>query len=357
MRPKLKLTFLGEGFRRGAVPTSIVATKLQSLQQAMYHAVASIVHHSGARRGQWSNPLRSFAELSFASAHHSDLMIEAELCAEPSQREQFEVGLKAVDLLFDVAGAIDRDALSSLKNPRDELDFLLRSLEGLMPNVGDQYCVRFANCRPSAHAEILFSSKSRQKLKAITASTVTAPTFESEEVSLVGELITIRVNAGEDKVTIRSQRRDIDCYYSDALRDQIANLIAGSIVEVIGLATLNDRGEVARVHEVLSISSASVEPIRVARFESEGRVFRLREPISVDVEYSDGMWLYHHQELNLWGYAARREDALEELNRYFAYEYREIAEEDEAKLDSVARSLRQRLLNAVIQNDGEPRDA
>lgn len=356
-RPTLKLTFLGEGFRDGAVPLSVVAAKLQSLQQAMFHAAASVVGHSGSRRGQWSNRYRPYAELNFASAHHSNLVIEAELGVDPSERENFDIGLQAVDLLFDVAAAVDRGSPSKLALRRDELDLLCRSMEGMMPNVGDQYVVRLENCRANAHPPVEFSSESRQKIRAIAKPTAKAPAFEPEEVTLVGELITIRVNAGENKVTIRANRREIDCFYSDALRDQVANLIAGSIVEVSGLATLDERGEVSRIHEVIDVSLASVEPIRVARFESQGRVFRLREAVTVDVEYTDGMWLYHHESLNLWGYAARREDALNELHENFAYQFREIAEESEENLDQVAKDLRRRLLDAVASNSGGSQDA
>ena len=79
--PRLKLTFTGEGFRNGEVPLSVVATKLQALQQAMFHAAAAAAGHAGERRGLWFNLYRSSAELTFSSSHHSELTIESELSA------------------------------------------------------------------------------------------------------------------------------------------------------------------------------------------------------------------------------------------------------------------------------------
>ena len=352
-QPKLKLTFLGEGFPKGAVPLTVLAAKLQALQQAMFHAAAAVTGHQGERRGAWSNKYRSSAELTFAGAHHSDLCIEAELGANPLLLDDLDVGFKAVDLLFDVAVALDQDRLGKLELPRYELDYLVRSLEGLMPNVGDQYQVKLENCRPDKHPAVTFSNITRLKTKSHLLAA--EQDFGAEEVTIVGELIKIHLGAGEDKITLRSRQRDIDCFYGDALRDQVANLIAGSIVEVSGFATLGEGQQIAKVHQLVTVESVSLEPLRIARFEYAGRRFALATPVAVNIEYtSDGLWVYHHPDLNLWGYAARREDALSELHQNFAYLYEQIAEESPENLDAVAIELRERLRRLVVQEPREP---
>jgi hypothetical protein len=352
-QPRLKLTFVGEGFPKGAVPLTVLATKLQALQQAMFHAAAAVSGHQGERRGPWANKYRSSAELTFANAHHSDLVIEAELAANPVLHEDFDVGLNAVDLLFDVAVALDQDRLRELKLPRYEQDYLIRSLEGLMPNVGDQYQIKLENCRPDKHPAVTFSNNTRIKTRDYLLAA--EQDFGAEEATIVGELIKIHLGAGEDKITVRSRQRDIDCYYGDALRDQVANLIAGSIVEVSGFATLSESQQVVKVHQLVTVESVSLEPLRIARFEYGGQRFVLAAPVSVNIEYtSDGLWVYHHPDLNLWGYAPRREDALNELHQNFAYQYEQIAEESPENLDPVAAELRDRLRRLVIQETGEP---
>ena len=351
-RPKLKLTFIGEGFPKGAVPLTVLATKLQALQQAVFHAAAAVTGHQGERRGPWSNKYRSSAELTFADAHHSDLVIEAELAANPVLHDDFNVGLNAVDKLFEVAVALDRGGIGEVKLPRYERDYLIRALEGLMPNVGDQYHVKLENCRPDQHPAVTFSNATRLKTKLYLLAA--EQDFGAEEATIVGQLIKIHLDAGEDKITVRSRQRDIDCYYSDALRDQVANLIAGSIVEVSGFATLGEAQQVIKVHQMVTVDSISLEPLRIARFEHAGRRFALATPIAVNIEYtSDGLWVYHHPELNLWGYATRREDALNELHQNFAYQYEQIAEELPQNLDPVAGQLRERLRTLVVQEPGE----
>jgi hypothetical protein len=354
MNPRLKLTFTGEGFRQGAVPLSVVASKLQALQQAMFHAAAAASGHSGERRGLWYNRYRSAAELTFAASHQSELVVEAELAAGPVLSEEFSTGLRAVDLLFDIAVAVEQGTLEAVRLPRYDRDYLVRAVEGLMPNSGDQYAVRIENCRSNKHPPVTFTPETRQRLKSYSAGV--DQTFDSEEATIVGELIKIHVDSGEDKITVRSQQRDIDCFYSDSLRDQIANLIAGSIVEVTGFATLGDREQVVRIHQVVSVEHVSTEPLRIARFEHAGRVYDLSTPIAVNVEYTDGLWVYHHPKLNLWGYASRREDALKELHGNFAYLYKEIAEEAPENLDALAQQLRELLLTLVpLQSGGNAR--
>lgn len=343
--PRLHLSFSGESFADGAVPLTIVASKLMALQQAMFHAAAAAADYSGGRRGAWSNRFRPATELTFAASHHSDLVIEARLAVDPVLHPSLDAGEKAVDMLFAVADAIQNDTVGAVDLPPYHRDFLVRALEALMPNTGDQYVITLENCRPSRHPSIRFTTDMRQRLKGYFPGGDQAA--EVEEVTLVGELVKIHIDTGDDKITVRSRQRDIDCFYGDALRDQIANLIAGSSVEVTGLATLNDRGDVAIIRQITNVEPVSMEPLRIGRFEHEGRVFSLTTPILVNVEYTEDLWVYHHPKLNLWGYASRREDALRNLNEAFAYVYHDIAEEEEENLDAAARELRAHLRQLV----------
>ncbi|HRP61923.1 MAG TPA: hypothetical protein PK400_01370 [Phycisphaerales bacterium] len=349
---RLKLTFLGDGFAGGAVPLTVVAAKLQALQQAVFHAAAAAAGHQGERRGLWYNRYRQSAELTFAASHHSNLVIEAELAPDPVLHDSMNLGLKAIDLLFDVARAVETEAFQQIRLTPYDRDYLLRAVEGLMPNVGDQYSIKLENCRADKHPSVTFTGLSRLRVKSFSLERV-AP-FEAEEpVDIVGELIKIHVDTGDDKITVRSRQRDIDCFYSDALRDQVANQVAGSIVEVRGFPTLGEGGQISRLHQTLSVQSVSTEPLRISRFEDGGQTFLLGTPIAVNVEYtSDGIWVYHHPELNLWGYALRREDALKDLHATFAYMHEQIAEASSDTLDSVAQQLQERFRQLKVRKGG-----
>jgi predicted HicB family RNase H-like nuclease len=66
--------------------------------------------------------------------------------------------------------------------------------------------------------------------------------------------------------------------------------------------------------------------------------------VMLEVEYADSLWVYHNENLNLWGHGDHREDALRDLNQNFAFLWREYAEEADDVLDESARTLKQRLL-------------
>jgi hypothetical protein len=349
--PALKLTFTGDGLRQGAVPITVVAAKLQALQQAMFHAAATVSDHKAERRGLWFNRFRPVAELTFVSAHHSDLVIEAQLAANRVLHPDFDIGRQAVDLLFDVAEAVGSDRLEDVRLNRNDRDYIMRALEGLMPNAGDQYSVKLENCEPARHRPVVFTAETKTRIKSQIIHEIEQLQFE--EVTIVGELIKIYVDAGEDKITVRSQQRDIDCYYSVTLRDLVANLIAGSIVEATGFATLGEKDQVVKMHQLTNVEHVSMEPLRIGRFVHGDRTFRLSSPIAVNVEYVDGAWVYSQNELSLLGYGETREQALENLNADFSDVYLNIAQEDPANLDGIARQARDRLRSIVTASEGD----
>ncbi len=84
--------------------------------------------------------------------------------------------------------------------------------------------------------------------------------------------------------------------------------------------------------------------VRISRFEYDGTRYDLKKPISVQVEFIDGLWVYHNARLNLWGFGKAREEALRDLHENFAFLWREYAVEQDDALDETAQELKHRLL-------------
>ena len=344
--PKLTLTFLGEGFKNGDVPITVVAEKLSSLQNIMFHAAAAVNNYNGSRRGQWANRYRKFAELAFCAAHHSDLTIEASPL--PVEDSLFALGAKVVDLVFKVAGAVaanDQGKLDALNIGRDDRGFLVRAIEAMCPNTTDDYTVVLSNGKPG-HEPVRFNAETRRLARSLAVPAVQSPTF-AQEATIVGYLTKIHVDVAPAKIAVQVSNREIECFYTESMRDQIANLLAGSMVEVTGLASLDVEGRVKQLDSITDVETVSMDPLRITRFAHHGRRYKLREPLLVDVEYADGMWVYHHPDVNLWGYGERREDAVYELHANFDYIYREFAEEQDAILDEKALDIKRRLKQII----------
>lgn len=112
---------------------------------------------------------------------------------------------------------------------------------------------------------------------------------------------------------------------------------------------MDDRGEVRKLTDVTDVDTVSMEPLRISRFEHAGRRHLLATPVTLAVNYTDALWVYSNEALNLWGYGERREDALRDLHESFDYLYREIVEEDDSALDAVARKLKASLLALSVR--------
>ena len=87
--------------------------------------------------------------------------------------------------------------------------------------------------------------------------------------------------------------------------------------------------------------------LHIAHFEYEGKHYQLREPLIVDLDHLDGFWVFSNTEINLWGCAARREDALRALAANFDYLWREFAMEEDSTLDEKAQDIKRTLLQLV----------
>ncbi len=341
---RLRLAFKGGTFADGPVPVTVLAAKLQALQNLLFHAAAAVKRDTSARRGVWVNRYREVAELSFAASHHSDLVVDLAIATPDVLGPDFDVAQKAVDLLFDLGQAVQSnpEGINVLDIRKDDRGFLLRALESFMPNVLDDYRIELENCSPDAHPTLVFTGETRRSIREYLVREAT-PTL-SERMTIVGELIKIHVDVGPAKITVRQNSREIDCFYPDSVRDQISNLLAGSLVEVTGEATLDEQERVKHLDTVYDVSMVSMEPLRMMRFEHDNVVYPLKSPLLVTVEYRDGLWVYHSSSINLWGYGERREDALRDLHESFAYVWREFATEDDAVLDEKARQIKRALL-------------
>lgn len=94
-----------------------------------------------------------------------------------------------------------------------------------------------------------------------------------------------------------------------------------------------------------------MEPLKIAGFVTAGRAFSFKEPLVVQAEFDDGMWIYHNALINLWGFGERPEEALCDLHGNFAYLWDEIAQQRDESLDDGALEIKRNLLELVA---GQP---
>jgi hypothetical protein len=356
---KLELTFGGEGFADGRVPITLLADKLKALQSLLFHAAATVTHEKSSRRGQWANRYRNAVELRFKAAHHSELTIETELVESgtPSFNRDFDLGELAVGLAISFAAALERrdePGLERIVGDRQERDILLRSVESLCPDSAEAYTLTIANGDPS-HPKVTLTGETRNWARSLLMRQAVAEASSSREATIVGTLTKIHYDVAPWKIAVLvGPGNEVDCFYGESMRDQISNLCAGGMVEVIGTVTLDVEGRIKQLDKVTGVEPVSMEPVRISRFTHAGQSYRLREAVPFNVEFVDGVWEYSNDLLGVRGYAERRSDALHELHKAFDFAYQDIGQADEDSLIGPAVGMKrefQRLIEASTAGD------
>jgi hypothetical protein len=354
---KVTLTFGGEVFADGRVPLTLLADKLKALQSLLFHAAATVSKDKVARRGQWANRYRDAVELRFANAHHSELTIEAELpdATAPALKPEFDLGWQAINLAYDFARRLNESdgvGLKALVPDRQERALLLRTIESMSPDPAENYAITFAN-GPAQHPGVSLTGASRLRARLMLLQQAIDEAESAREATIVGTLTKIHYDVGPQKLAVRvGPGNEVDCFYDDTLREQVSNLCAGSIVEVVGVATLDVEGRVKQIDSVTGVEAVSMEPIRMSTFENSGRRYRLREAVPFSIEFTEGVWAYSNDTLGIRGYADRREDALRELHEAFDFAYRDIGLADEDTLIGKAIEMKREFQRLVQANGG-----
>ena len=347
---RVTLTFGGEAFAGGRVPLTLLADKLKALQSLLFHAAATVARDSVGRRGQWANRYRDAVELRFSDAHHSELTIEAELPASGLFPD--DLGVQAMDLAYGFAQDIDagrEDAAARRVPDRQDRLLLLRTLEQFAPRSSEGYVLTFAN-GATGHTGVRISAQTRARTQMLIYRELVDEGSDVEEAQVVGKLIKIHYDTQPQMLTVRvSAGHQVQCQYDVSLREQVASLCAGSIVEVIGLAGKSVGGLVKQIDYVKSVDPVSMEPIRMSSFEHAGRRYRLREALPFNIEFTEGVWAYSNDTLGIRGYAVTRDEALRELHEAFDFAYRDIALEADENLEAKALEFKRQLRDLVIQ--------
>jgi len=349
---KVKLTFGGDAFADGRVPLTLLAEKLKALQSLLFHAAATVTGDGVTRRGQWANRYREAVELRFTDSHHSELTIEAELPGVGLFPD--DLGVQSLDLAYDFAAFVDEgrgDAWKRVPDRQNRL-LLLRTLEQLAPRSPEGYTLTFAKGSADGSG-VRISGETRAKTQALIERQLGDESSDLEEVCVSGKLTKIHYETAPEMLSVRvSPNQDVKCFYDESLREQVASLCPGSMVEVIGFAGKQVRGYVTQIDSVKTVNPVSMEPVLIRSFPHGKYNYRLREAVSFNIEFADGVWAYSNDTLGIRGFAFKREDALRELYEAFTFAYHDIGQADESSLIGKAIDMRREFQRLVEMKEG-----
>lgn len=345
----LSLTLTEGALAGGEVPVAVLAQKLLALQNLLYHAAASVDGNDGSRLGHWANRYRKIAEVTFKQTRPGSLVVETAL---PENDTLFEQQKQTVNLAFDAVAAAAAGNFDRIprKYGRDERVYLLRAAEELCPFTLDDYAVVLSNGR-AGHAPVRLTSATRKAIRdMVVREQAPRMTIEAERV-VVGHLVQLNVDSDDRKIVLRVSTPGggvlVPCYYPTSLRDQVANLVGGSLVEVRGSATLTTAQQLQSISDVYSVEMVDTDPIQLASLVYGGTRYSFAPRAAFDVEYVDGLWVYSSDLLNVSGFAPSREAALNGMAESLDYAWHEIAQANDSELEEKALELKRRMLTEV----------
>ncbi|MBM4083615.1 MAG: hypothetical protein FJ272_02400 [Planctomycetes bacterium] len=165
--------------------------------------------------------------------------------------------------------------------------------------------------------------------------------------TLTGILYLIQVATGERQLGVIVSNRRIPCFYAPEYEDVVRDLIPGSLVEVEGRATLDERGQVHRIEDVVDVRPVQLVPLYWSRIVYGNRRFHLREHIQIQVDFRDGLWIHEYAPLGILAYAETRAESLNAFRMDFAACWDFLAQEGDHGLTEDARVLKAKLLSLV----------
>lgn len=342
----ITLTLSGPATDDARVSVALMASKLTALQKSFYNVASGVLDAPMGRRGGWSSHVRSACELFFVeSAYGSPLQVRAQLAEEAEPiipcvksdpvlcLEKYREALQAISV--GDSGTLAKvlpDTISRLR--------AVRSIEELYPAVDGEYCVEVGN-----HSGPWVKLNSEGRLLVRDTEWVSRADGSTSLETITGRLVLIRVGSGPKKVAVLTKQREVTCFYSAEMEDAISQMVPGSVVEVTGCPTYRDDG--GKEIDLQSIEPVELLPFRKKRFVWGGRIFELQRSVSCLVDFSDGVWTYECEELGLYSYAHSRAEASRRFNEEFAFDWDDIAEEDDDKLAPDALRLKKHLRELV----------
>jgi len=220
---------------------------------------------------------------------------------------------------------------------------ILTSAAKLLPEEGAEYEVSVA----TAHATVRLSEKVRSELAEFLHAEARDLALAPEVRIKTGQLYLIEVATGQRHLGILAENRRIPCYFPPEYEAVVAELVPGSIVEIEGRATLNDHGDVERFEEVYDARPVYIGPILLTRVIHGNRRFNLKERISVEVDFREGLWVHEYEPLGMHGFGTSRAESLMAFRTDFAACWDEIACEADKNLTPDARDLKEKLRKIV----------
>ena len=346
--PTFHLHFEGEATHGHAVPASALVQAAQALQRAIH--VLAFAHEGHGIKER----LRIGAEL---DRKYSVIFKVPE---DGGYDLPYVIG-NAARTLFDPADiqTVTTQHLASLEavQRRD-----LQALKRIIPHaaIRRQYLTALKNVQPPTRTGIIVSIEDHQKTKLLDGRVATASLVpmlaEPHAPSVQPRVVTGRL----DVLDFQAHRltlalftgRHLDCAYGEDFETALVEN-RREWIQIRGEAVLNDDDTLKALNNVTEILEIDESPLQVQDFDSSGLAFRLKRPLSMDVNFDpqDGLYMVECDYFNLMLTAETRVELEVSVSQAFGFVWNEFVLADPTDFTEDALTLRQRLIDTFGNAD------
>ena len=324
-------------FRDGKTPAPVmeVARILSRVQSLVYHIGDSLIGSDFRQRGSPPAPVIKRCRLVFdevkIGSFDAGLKVEdaQTLIDGPSLGESSILLFRDISEKIEEEGDPERFVRESIPDPRHR-SRIIGDFAEIWPSSDDEYEV---NLRFPSKPIVKMSRERRLVLDGLRC----RPSMQ-EKTSVVGVLATLTVapKARKEMFIIGPDGR-IRCSMSREFAGRAKKLI-WKPVRAYGEAEFDSAGDIVQLVEVSRIEPFS--QLNLKRVFYDDQELRLKQPVEVEVDYQDEMWVMKNEDLGIYSVSESYDDCLSEFQSDFLFVWREYGNASDRKLSKSARALK-----------------
>ncbi|MBU0690324.1 hypothetical protein KKC97_13680 [bacterium] len=346
---RISLKLEGPSVKNGRVPINVLASKLDALQTSLYNVAST--KRKGGKRGNWSSHIRRSCELLFVETKLGSLEVITELApADEFEEEGIDLGLDSIQLYRRLLESVTRNDTEALIGDFPDSGArarVLNSLKKVLPNEEDEYNVRIGLNGSKAQYEM--SARNRDFLNKCVTLCEDEIIDEESIRTVTGRLFRIEIETATRNIGLDVANRQIRCRYPDSLEQTISQFITGSLVEVTGRVSLDTQDNIVEITEILHIDDIQPRPIIMTQIKLDHRALVFKNPITVDLDFRNSLWIHEYEPLGILSYASTRRQSLDFFREEFLVLWDEIANCDDSELTYDAVDLKKRIKSIVTE--------
>ena len=348
----IQLRIIGPDSAKQEVPASVLLQTLEGLQQLVWQFAHSREGGQLRQRLKFPADLKERFTLHLSPATPGSYIVHGRV---GGITDDLVNPVVAADVVHDItnfcAAAVhgQKADIARLLPDRALRSRALDCLRSIAPLPGSGYRTELRNSNGPA---INLTETLQADLNRLFSDAENEETDEPVQV-VTGKLIEVNFDEHSLKIFYKPTRRQLTCEYDETVEPLLFEN-RRDFIQVRGKVRLGADNHPESIVDADYIGDLDLSPFILHDIDFQGLRLRFKRPHLVEPKLDETQQLIclHDPNLNLSAHAALRSELFEEVRACVHLLWTEFAREDDAKLDSAARELKQRMLAQIEEVAG-----